>query len=75
MRIDVVVDEVVLHDVDPRDRHRVRDAIEHQMRTRLAHASVADRIRRNAKGREQIISGVVSESVRAAIAAPALRRG
>ena len=75
MRFEFVVDEVVLHGIDPRDRHRVGDAIDRELRARLARESVVRGIARDAGTREQSVTNVVKESVRAAVARPAVRKG
>ena len=75
MRLELVVDEVVLHGIDPRDRHRVGDAIERELRARIARESVVDRIARDVHSREHVVTSVVSASIRSAIAGPAVRKG
>jgi hypothetical protein len=75
MRIEFVVDEVVLHGIDPRDRHRVGDAIERELTARIARESVVDRITRDAHSREHVVKSVVSASVRSAVTHPAVRKG
>jgi hypothetical protein len=74
-RLELVVDEVVLHGIDPRDRHRVGDAIERELRARIARESVVERIARDVHSREQVVTNVVSASVRSAVAHPAVRKG
>lgn len=37
MRIELVIDELVLHGFDPRERHAIGDAVSHEL-TRLVHA-------------------------------------
>ena len=74
-RLELVVDEVLLHDIDPRDRHRVGDAIERELRARIARESVVERIARDVHSREQVVTNVVSASVRSAVAHPAVRKG
>ena len=73
MRVELVIDEVVLHGFDPRDRHRIGDAIERQLTARLADDSVAGRIVSGARHREQTVANVVKQSVRAAVAPPTAR--
>ena len=75
MRFEFVVEEVVLHGVDARDRHRVGDAIERELTARVARASVVERIVRDPSSRERTLANVVTESVRAAIAPPGVRKG
>jgi len=75
MRVELVVDEVVLHGIDPRDRYRIGDAIRRELEVRLAKDSVADRIARDTQSREQIVTNVVAASVRSAVARPAVRKG
>jgi hypothetical protein len=75
MRVELVVDELVLHGIDPRDRHRVGDAIERELRARIARESVAARIAKDVDARETIVKSVVSASVQSAVAHPAVRKG
>jgi len=75
MRVELVVDEIVLHGVDPRDRHRIGDAIEAQIRQRLSRDSVVERIAADVRNREQTVTSVVAASIRAAVAPPTARRG
>jgi hypothetical protein len=75
MRFELVVDEVVLHGIDARDRHLVGDAIERELRTRIGRADVAGRIAKETHSREKCVTNIVTESVRAAVAPPAVRKG
>jgi len=73
MRVELVVDEIVLHGVDPRERHRIGDAIERQLQARLARGTVVDRIASDARSREHVLSDIVTQSVRAAMSPTAPR--
>jgi hypothetical protein len=75
MHVEFVVDEVVLHGIDPRDRHRVGDAIERELKSRIASASVVSRMTRDTHAREHVVANVVTASVRSAVAQPAVRKG
>ena len=74
MRVELVVDELVLRGVDPRDRHRVGDAIERELRARIARESVVQRVAKDVRAREQVVTSVVAASVRSAIAHPSVRK-
>ena len=75
MRVELVVDELVLHGVDPRDRHRIGDAIERELKARMVRGSVVERIEKDAPSREAVVSSVVSASVQSAVGRPAVRKG
>jgi hypothetical protein len=74
MRVEFVVDEIVLHGLDARDRHRIGDAIERHLTTRLARESSVDRITSDVRNREHAVRNIVTESVQAAVAPPTARR-
>ncbi len=73
MRVEFVIDEIVLHGVDPRDRHRIRDAIERHLQTQLSRESVVGRIANDARNREQAIAGMATRSVGSAVSTAARR--
>jgi len=74
MRVEIVVDELVLHGIDPRDRHRVGDALERELSARFARESLVERIARDVHSREQVLTSIVSASVRAAVGHAATRK-
>ena len=73
MRVEFVIDEIVLHGVDPRDRHRIRDAIERHLQAQLSRESVVGRIANDALNREHAVAGMVTQSVRSAVSTAARR--
>lgn len=74
MRVEFVIDEIVLHGVDPRDRHRIGDAIERHLQAQLSRESAVQRIANDARGREQAVTGMVAHSVRSVVSSTAARR-
>jgi len=47
MRVEFVIDELVLIGFDPRDRHRIADAIEAQLTSRVRDVSVSRFVERS----------------------------
>lgn len=77
MRLELTIDDLVLVGFDPRDRHRIADAIERELATHLVPArSPDDPARRSPRRLEDGSPAAVARSVRDAVgAAIAARSG
>ena len=67
MKIELVIDELVLHGFDPRQRHAIGDASEAEL-TRLARAHARDLSRRRPMEVERLDGGSFEAPTRAPVA-------